>query len=86
MPVGVLSLEFLVHAWGFAMATSRQVVVSEPASEYVMGLAGKVIIPQARDNAGYADPAETGGTMSESSIDSSPSPADNRPLPTHPAN
>ena len=48
MPVGILSLEFLVHAWDFAMATGRHVVVSEPVADYVLGLAGKVITPAAR--------------------------------------
>jgi uncharacterized protein (TIGR03086 family) len=60
MPVGVLSLEFLVHAWDFAMATGRQVVVSEPVSEYVLGLAGKVITPQAHGYGGFAEPVATG--------------------------
>jgi uncharacterized protein (TIGR03086 family) len=60
MPVGVLSLEFLVHAWDFARATDREVVVSDQVSEYVLGLAGKVITPQARGYAGFADPVETG--------------------------
>ena len=59
MPVGVLSLEFLVHAWDFAMATGRQVVVSEPVSEFVLAIAGKVITPEARGYAGFADPVAT---------------------------
>jgi hypothetical protein len=58
MQVSVLSLEFLVHAWDFAKATRREVVVSEPVSKYVLG-AGKVITPEARCYAGFADPVET---------------------------
>lgn len=59
MPVGILSLEFLVHAWDFAMATGREVVVSEPVSEYVLGIAGKVITPDARGYAGFDEPIAT---------------------------
>ncbi|SON58938.1 hypothetical protein MSIMFI_00419 [Mycobacterium simulans] len=60
MPVGILCLEFLVHAWDFAIATGRQVVVSEPVSEYVLGVAGKVITPAARSYAGFAEPVAVG--------------------------
>jgi uncharacterized protein (TIGR03086 family) len=60
MPAGILSLEFLVHAWDFAIATGRRVVVSEPVSEYVLGVAGKVITPEARGYAGFADSVATG--------------------------
>lgn len=60
VPVGILSLEFLVHAWDFAIATGRQVVVSEPVTEYVLGVAGKVITPEARNSAGFAAPAAIG--------------------------
>jgi uncharacterized protein (TIGR03086 family) len=59
MPVGVLSLEFLVHAWDFARATGREVVVSEPVSDYVLGIAGKVITPEARGYAGFSEAIPT---------------------------
>ncbi|MCH9700438.1 MAG: TIGR03086 family protein [Actinomycetia bacterium] len=52
---GVMSLEFLVHAWDFATATGRDVVVSEPVCDYVLELAGKAITPKARSFAGFAD-------------------------------
>ena len=59
MPVDILSLEFLVHAWDFARATGRDVVVSEPVADYPLELAGKVITPEARGYAGFADSVET---------------------------
>ena len=60
VPVGILSLEFLVHAWDFAIAAGHQVVVSEPVSEYVLGVAGRVITPAARGYAGFAEPMAVG--------------------------
>ena len=59
MPVNILSLEFLVHAWDFATATGRHVVVSEPLADYALNQAGKVITPEARGFAGFADSVET---------------------------
>ena len=58
MPVNILSLEFLVHAWDFARATGRDVVVSEPLADYALQLAGMVITPEARGFAGFADSVE----------------------------
>jgi uncharacterized protein (TIGR03086 family) len=60
VPVRILSLEFLVHAWDFAIATGRHVVVSEPVSDYVLEVAGKVITPAARNYAGFAEPVAIG--------------------------
>ena len=60
MPVGILSLELLVHAWDFAQATGREVVVAEPVADYVLGVVTKIITPQARGSAGFADPVDTG--------------------------
>jgi uncharacterized protein (TIGR03086 family) len=59
MPVNILSLEFLVHAWDFARATGRDVVVSEPVADYALQLAGKVITPESRGFAGFAESVET---------------------------
>jgi uncharacterized protein (TIGR03086 family) len=58
LPVSVLSLEFLVHAWDFARATGRDVTLSEPVTDYALGLAGKVITPEARGFAGFAEPID----------------------------
>lgn len=53
---GVLSLEFLVHAWDYARATGRNVDVADSVTEYVWGLAKKIITPQGRSTVGFADP------------------------------
>ena len=39
MMAGILSIEFLVHAWDYAMATGREVDAPDSLSDYVMGLA-----------------------------------------------
>jgi uncharacterized protein (TIGR03086 family) len=54
--VGILSIEFLVHAWDFAAAVDRNVNVDPALSEYVLGLAHTIIRPEARDAVGFADP------------------------------
>lgn len=55
---GILSLEFLVHAWDYATAVARDVDVEESLSDYVLGLARKIIPPGRRANAGFDDPVE----------------------------
>lgn len=59
VPVGILCLEFLVHAWDFAIAADRHVVVSPSLSEYVLGLAGKIITPASRSSGGFDPPVAT---------------------------
>lgn len=59
LPIRILSLEFLLHAWDFARAVDQQVLVSEPVAEFVHGIAGKVITPESRQYAGFADPVAT---------------------------
>jgi len=56
MAVGILALEFLVHAWDYATATGRTVQVAEPLAEYVFGLAQAIITPAGRVRAGFDDP------------------------------
>ena len=56
--VGILSLEFLVHAWDYAAAVGREVTAPESLSDYVLGLARKIITPGGRVNAGFDDPID----------------------------
>jgi len=46
--LGILSIEFLVHAWDFARATGQQVAVSDALAEHVLQVAHKIITPEAR--------------------------------------
>ncbi len=55
---GILSLEFLVHAWDYAAATGREVTAPDSLSDYVMGLARNIITPQGRTSVGFDDPIE----------------------------
>lgn len=55
---GVLSLEFLIHAWDYAMAMGRPVNAPDSLADYVMGLARTIITPQGRTTAGFDDPVD----------------------------
>ena len=55
---GILSLEFLVHAWDYATAMGRSVDVPDSLSDYVIGLAKGVITPEGRNTAGFDDPVD----------------------------
>ncbi|MEO6201103.1 MAG: TIGR03086 family metal-binding protein, partial [Cryobacterium sp.] len=44
----ILNLEFLVHAWDFAVASGQDLVVSPVLSDYVLGLARNTISPEMR--------------------------------------
>ncbi len=58
--LGILSIEFLVHAWDFAQATGQQVVVSDQVTQHVLGVANQIITPEARGGGAFADPLEAG--------------------------
>ena len=58
--LGILSIEFLVHAWDFAEATGQQVVVSDELAQHVLGVARQIITPEARGGGSFADPIEAG--------------------------
>ena len=55
---GILSLEFLIHAWDYAMAMGRDLDAPDSLTEYVMGLAQGIITPQGRTTAGFDPPVE----------------------------
>ncbi|OBF36554.1 TIGR03086 family protein [Mycobacterium sp. ACS1612] len=55
---GILSLEFLVHAWDYAKATGREVDAPDSLSDYVLGLAKSIITPEGRTRAGFDDPVD----------------------------
>jgi len=48
MVANILNLEFLVHAWGFAVVTGRPLAVSPVLWEYVLGPARNTISVEAR--------------------------------------
>ncbi|BBZ25302.1 TIGR03086 family metal-binding protein [Mycolicibacter hiberniae] len=53
---GILSVEFLVHAWDYAQATGRSVDAGEPLAQYVLDLARAIITPEGRVQAGFDEP------------------------------
>ena len=60
MMAGILSLEFLVHAWDYAMATGREVTAPDSLSDYVLSIAKTIITPEGRTNVGFDDPIDVG--------------------------
>jgi uncharacterized protein (TIGR03086 family) len=58
MMAGILSLEFLVHAWDYAKALGREVTAPDSLSDYVLGVAKTVITPERRTNVGFDDPID----------------------------
>lgn len=55
---GILSLEFLVHAWDYAKATGHPIDVADSFAEYVLSLAKKNITPRGRATVGFDDPVD----------------------------
>jgi uncharacterized protein (TIGR03086 family) len=55
---GILSLEFLVHAWDYATAVGRTLDVPDSLTDYVIGVAKGVITPEGRSRAGFDDPID----------------------------
>ncbi len=58
---GVLSVEFLVHAWDYAVTVGRDVDVPDSLAEYVLGIARELIRPEKRGHAGFHDPVDVPG-------------------------
>jgi uncharacterized protein (TIGR03086 family) len=56
----ILSLEFLVHGWDFAAATSQTMTPSDALSDYVLDRARELIAPSMRDGDRFAVEAEVG--------------------------
>ncbi|MGV0794724.1 TIGR03086 family metal-binding protein [Mycolicibacterium sp. XJ1819] len=56
--VGILSIEFLVHAWDYASAVGRDVTAPDSLSDYVLSLTHRIITPQGRGTAGFDAPVE----------------------------
>lgn len=62
--VGILALEFLVHAWDYATATGRTLDGVESLATYVLGLARTIITPEGRVRAGFDEPVDVGAPAS----------------------
>jgi uncharacterized protein (TIGR03086 family) len=62
---GILSIEFLVHAWDFAQATGQQVSVPDTLAAQVLDAAGRIITPEVRSGGNFADsiPASPGAAV-----------------------
>lgn len=58
MVAGILSIEFLVHAWDYAAAAGLEVEAPQEVSEFVLGLAQGIITPEGRGVAGFDDAIE----------------------------
>jgi uncharacterized protein (TIGR03086 family) len=60
LALGILSVEFLVHAWDFAQATGQRVNVPDNLAGHVLEVAQTVITPEIRSNGSFADAVPPG--------------------------
>jgi uncharacterized protein (TIGR03086 family) len=58
LAAGILSIEFLVHAWDYAAATGSELEVPDGLAEHVEQLAHSIITPEGRTNVGFDQPVE----------------------------
>jgi uncharacterized protein (TIGR03086 family) len=60
LALGILSVEFLVHAWDFAQATGQQVNAADALTEHVLEVARTIITPEVRGGGNFADAVPAG--------------------------
>ena len=60
LALGILSIEFLVHAWDFARASGQQVTVPGELTGHVLDVAHTIITPEVRGGGGFADAITAG--------------------------
>lgn len=60
--VSVFSIEFLVHAWDYAVAVGHDIDTPDSLSEYVLALAQTIIKPHERAAAGFDAPIDMSDT------------------------
>ena len=56
--VGILSLEFLVHGWDYAVAMDREIEVPDALAGFVLDVARGIITPEGRTSVGFGQPVE----------------------------
>lgn len=56
LALGVLSVEMVLHGWDFAQALVRPLPIAAEHSDFVLGLARRIITPQSRITAGFDAP------------------------------
>lgn len=61
LAVGIMALEYLVHAWDYGTAVGADVPVPDDVAQAVLGLAQLVITPEGRQRAGFDDPVAVAG-------------------------
>ena len=60
LAAGILSLEFLIHAWDVATATGGKVEVSDEVTTHVLEVAHQLISPAQREGGSFAAAVEVG--------------------------
>lgn len=60
LPIGILAIEFFIHAWDFAQATGQPFTPSDALTAFVTELAEQIVQPDNRgDGKGFAEIVET---------------------------
>ena len=60
LALGIMSIEFLVHAWDYARATGQKLEVSDELAGHVLDVAGTIITPDVRSGGSFAPPVPQG--------------------------